>query len=67
MDLYLQGGEETLPPKAVIFASDADAWFALDYRLDEQSPRVLHWSEYEEEPIELSGSFREFLEKLSKL
>jgi hypothetical protein len=65
VDLYLRGGVETLPPGVVIFAADADAWFGLDYRANKECPTVLHWSEYEEEPVQLAPTFRAFLENLS--
>jgi hypothetical protein len=65
VDLYLKGGVETLPPGVVIFAADADAWFGLDYRTNKESPSVLHWSEYEGEPVQLAPTFRAFLENLS--
>ncbi len=66
VDLHMRGGVETLPDGVVIFAADADAWFGLDYRANEECPSVLHWSEYEEEPVHLAPTFRAFLDNLSK-
>jgi hypothetical protein len=63
--LHLEGGEETLPADVVIFAAGPDAWFGLDYRTSRACPSVLHWSEYEDEPVTLAATFREFLDKLS--
>ena len=64
-ELYLLGGVNELPSKTVIFAADANAWFALDYRISPKEPSVLHWSEYQETVVQLAPTFREFLEKLS--
>jgi hypothetical protein len=61
VELYLRGGNENLPRSVVIFAADSDAWFGLDYRASRDSPSVLHWSEYEDEPIQLAPTFRDFL------
>lgn len=64
--LHLAGGVDTLPTGVVIFAADADAWFGLDYRENARAPSILHWSEYEDGPIELAGSFRQFLMNLRR-
>ncbi len=61
--LWLADGE---PEGAVVFAADASGWFALDYRSDPDHPGVLHWSEYEDEPIRLVETFREFLGRLAE-
>ncbi len=59
--LHFRGGIENLPKNVVIFAADSNAWFGLDYRASRDSPRVLHWSEYEDEPVQLARTFRDFL------
>lgn len=50
--------------EVVVFAADADAWFGLDYRARSEEPAVIHWSEYEEEPILLRSRFRDFIDHL---
>lgn len=64
-ELYVRGGVSELPAGAVIFAADANAWFALDYRVPGKEAGVIYWSECEESPVQLTTTFREFLERLS--
>jgi hypothetical protein len=64
VELYLRGGVDNLPKNAVVFAADSDAWFALDYGKSRDNPSVLHWSEYQSEPVQLAPTFRDFLDEL---
>lgn len=66
VSLYLRGGEPSLPDRAVIFAADSNAWFALDYGEAGGGPSVLYWSEYESAPVRLATSFGEFLMRLNR-
>jgi hypothetical protein len=52
----------------VVFASDGNAWFGLDYRTNPTCPSVVYWSEYDgrfedddDTPYELAPSFAAFL------